>query len=128
MRGCYTAKMPMLADLDDPEPSRARGLVLGLVVMVPLTLGIGYFLLPALRSAIVGGAADLDSRLRREDAYMEAVCGPALVVERDEGLCKCVLGAEYPSLDCHGPFLTWSLDRMGETCADPTTFETALSF
>ena len=52
----------------------------------------------------------------------------ALVVDRDEDACKCILGTEYPSLDCLAPFAVWLTDRQVERCEDPKTFEASVSF
>ncbi|MHC4393105.1 MAG: hypothetical protein ACYTFT_07940 [Planctomycetota bacterium] len=120
--------MPMMADLQDPPRSRARGFLIGLTVAVPLVLLIGLWLLPFLHAQLVGGAEDFDARLRQEDAYMHGVCNEALVVDRDEALCSCALGAEFPSLDCRAPFMRWSLDRQSEQCADTSIAAEAVSF
>jgi hypothetical protein len=120
--------VPTLADLDDPRPSRARPLLLAALVVAPLTAGTGYVLLPTMRASIVGGAAEFDDRLRLEDSYLEQICAEAMDLERDESLCKCVLAMEFPSLDCRGPFLAWSLDRMVEACSAEATHEASLSF
>lgn len=120
--------MPMMADIDDPPQSRARGILLGLVVGIPIVLVIGLWFLPALHAQLVGGAAEFDERLRQEDAYMHALCNDALDVDRDENLCSCALGAEFPSLDCRAQFMAWSLDRQYEQCQDEAAREQALSF
>jgi hypothetical protein len=120
--------MPMLADLDDPPSPRWKGLVFGFLLAIPVTATAGVFGLPVLRAAIVGSAQDFDVRLRQEDAYMQAVCTEALVIERDENLCACVLAVEVPALDCHGPFLEWSLERMHETCSDRGVADEAVAF
>lgn len=120
--------MPMLADIDDPPRSQVPGVLLGILVVAPFVAAAAYFGLPALRAAVVGAMNDYDDRLRQEDAYMTAVCTDALVLERDEELCECALAIEYPSLDCRAPFLAWSLERQFESCADPDTRKTAISF
>lgn len=119
--------MPMLADLDDPRPSRARGFLIGAAIAVPLGLVFWWFASSFLPGLILDNAVEYDARLRQEDAYMQGVCGN-MDLARDESLCKCVLAVEYPSLDCRLPFMAWSLDRMVERCADQATFDGALSF
>lgn len=119
--------MPMLADLDDPRPSRARGFLIGTAVAVPLGLLFWWFATSFLPGLILDNAVEFDARLRQEDAYMQTVCAD-MDIARDEQLCECVLAVEYPSLDCRLPFMHWSLERMVETCADPATFDQALSF
>jgi hypothetical protein len=119
--------MPMLADLDDPRPSRAPGFMIGAVIAVPVGLVIWWAASTWLPGLILGNAVEYDARLRNEDAYMQAVCAD-MDLARDESLCECVFAVEYPSLDCRLPFMHWSLERMVETCADPTTFDGALSF
>jgi hypothetical protein len=119
--------MPMLADIDDPRPSRVPGLLIGAVIAIPVGLGFWWVANTWLPSLILGNAVDYDARLRNEDAYMQGVCGN-MQLPRDESLCECVFAVEYPSLDCRLPFMHWSLERMMETCADPATFDTALSF
>lgn len=120
--------MPMLADLDDPPRSRTRDLLVGVAVAVVLVSLVVLFLLPRLVAVIVGNASDYDQRLRAEDAYMQLLCTQAMVLERDESLCKCALAVEVPSLDCRQPFLRWSLDRHHEACADPETHKRSLTF
>ncbi len=120
--------MPMLADLDDPPRSQVPGVLLGILIVAPFVAVAAYFGLPALRAAVVGAMDDYDDRLRKEDAYMKAVCADAMILERDEELCQCVLAIDYPSLDCRAPFLAWSLERQFESCADPQTRESAISF
>jgi hypothetical protein len=120
--------MPMLADIDDPPRSRLPGILLGLLLGLPVAGVCAWLILPPLIGAVVGSAADFDKRLRQEDQYMKTLCDEALVVARDEALCKCIWAVEFPSLDCHAPFLRWSLDRHRESCADPETRRGALSF
>lgn len=120
--------MPMLADLEEPHRSRTRDLVVGTAVGLLIVSLVVWFLLPRFVAAIVGNASDYDQRLRAEDGYMQTLCTEAMVLERDESLCKCVLAVEVPSLDCRPPFLRWSLDRHHEACADPDTHRRALSF
>lgn len=120
--------MAILAHLDDPPRPRWPGIVVGLALAVPVGAAIVLWVIPALLNAVLGGARDLDGRLRAEDGYMKGVCTEALDPDRDEQLCGCVLGTEYPSLDCQLPFRRWTLARQGETCADPQTHEAAKSF
>ncbi|GEM_PF-1231848 len=119
--------MPMMADLDDPPSPRWRFLLVGFAIALPLGALFLSFALPALRMAIVGGAESLDARLRVEDAYMKGVCTEALVLERDESLCKCALAVEFPSLDCRQPFMRWSIERQHEQCSSGAD-ETAIAF
>lgn len=120
--------MPMLADLDDPPRSRLPGLVVGVVVAAPVVALIAWLLLPPLIGAMVGSAKDFDARLRQEDGYMQGLCAEAMQPARDAKLCQCVWAVEFPSLDCHGPFLRWSLDRHRDGCADEDTARQARSF
>lgn len=120
--------MPMLADLDHPPRSRTRDLLVGGAVALVIVSLVVLLLLPRLVAVIVGNASDYDQRLRAEDAYMQTLCTEALVLARDEALCKCVLAVEVPSLDCRQPFLRWSLDRHHEACADPETHKRSLTF
>lgn len=120
--------MPMLADLDDPPRSRLPGLVVGVVVAAPVVALIAWLLLPPLIGAMVGSAKDFDARLRQEDGYMQGLCAEVMQPARDEKLCQCVWAVEFPSLDCHGPFLRWSLDRHRDGCADGGTARQARSF
>jgi hypothetical protein len=119
--------MPMLADIDDPRPSRARGFLIGAAIAVPLGLVFWWFASDWLPGLILGNAVQYDERLRQEDAYMQSVCAN-MQLPRDESLCECVLAVEYPSLDCRLPFMHWSLQRMTETCADEASFEQHLKF
>ncbi len=118
----------MLADIDDPPRSRLPGVLLGMLVAAPLVALVVMYVVPMLVGSVLGGAQNLDERLRLEDGYMTAVCGGAMNIERDHDLCECVLAVEFPSLDCQGPFLAWSVDRQSEACSDPTTERAALSF
>lgn len=119
--------MPMLADIDDPRPSRVRGFLIGAAIAIPLGLGFWWFASSYLPKLILDNAVEYDARLRQEDAYMQAVCAN-LDLERDENLCKCVMAVEYPSLDCRPPFMHWSLERQIEVCSDESTYQSALSF
>lgn len=121
--------MPVLAHLDDPPQSRARGLLLGFAFALPVAAVFVFWVIPTLVDAILGGARGLDSRLRQEDAYMQALCGSdGFDVERDDGLCGCVLATEYPSLDCQYAFKHWTLERQAEFCSVPEQHERSLSF
>lgn len=118
----------MLADLDDPPPSRVRGILIGIGVGSAVALALGLWFLPSLHAQLMGSAEGFDARLRQEDAYMQGLCNEAISLERDEALCACALAAEYPSLDCRIPFMDWTLQRQHEQCADASTQRTALSF
>ncbi len=122
--------MPTLADIDDPRPSRARGFLIGTAVAVPFGILFLWFVLNVLPKAILGTAMEFDSRLRQEEAYMTAVCGnlDEQSLERDESLCECVLAVPYPGIDCHMPFMFWTLQRMAKSCTNPETHAEALSF
>jgi hypothetical protein len=117
----------MLADLDDPRPSRARGFLIGAIIAIPAGVLFWWVASTVLPRVILGNAVEYDARLRNEDAYMQAVCAN-MTIPRDESLCECVLAVEYPSLDCRLPFMHWTLERQVEACADPATFDSALSF
>jgi len=120
--------MPMLADIDDPPRSRLSGFLTGALIGLPVVGLIAWLILPSLQGAILGGARDFDDRLRKEDAYMQGVCGEAFEIKRDDALCGCVWVAEFPSLDCQHRFQRWRLDRAHETCADETARKGALSY
>lgn len=120
--------MPMLADLDDPPRSRTRDLLLGALLGLPIVGLVAWLLLPSLAAMVQGGADQYDQRLRAEDAYMQALCGEAMVLPRDEELCGCVFAVEFPSLDCRGSFLAWSLQRHLLACEDPDTRRASLAF
>lgn len=120
--------MAILAHLDDPPRSRWPGMLVGLALAIPVGAVFVVWIIPALVDAVLGGARDLDGRLRAEDAYMRALCTEALDPDRDETLCGCALGTEYPSLDCQLPFRQWTLARQHESCSVPATFEAAKSF
>jgi hypothetical protein len=121
--------MVMLADLDDPPQSRRRGLTIGILLAVPLSGFGAAFALPHLHAAIVTSSAEFDARLRLEDGYMQGVCSePTFSEPRDLELCSCVLAVDVPSLDCRGPFMTWSLERQAEQCDAADMRDTALAF
>jgi hypothetical protein len=117
-----------LADLDQEPYSRKRGLLIGAAIAIPVTLAVGVFVLPRIRAAIINAAADHDARARERDAYMQALCTEALVVDRDEDTCKCILGTEYPSMDCMSGFNVWLVDRQVERCADEAVFNQSVAF
>jgi hypothetical protein len=120
--------MPMLADLDNPPRSRARDLLLGFLVGLPIVGLVAWFIVPGIFGVITGNADTYDQRLRAEDGYMQTLCTTAMSLPRDEDLCKCVLASEVPSLDCRPPFLRWSLDRHTAACADAETHRRSLTF
>jgi hypothetical protein len=118
----------MLADLDDPPPSRVRGLALGALLGLPIVAVLAAVGLPALHARVIGEARDFDARLDHEDTYLLGLCSEALVVERDERLCGCVLAAGRPAMDCRTPFLEWSLGRQAERCVEPSLRTAAPGF
>ncbi len=120
--------MPILAHLDDPPRSRWPGMLLGVALALPVGWVMAAWVIPSLVNAVLGGARDLDSRLRAEDGYMQALCSEALDPSRDEQLCGCVLGTDYPSLDCQLPFRMWTLQRQHEACSDPAVLSSNKSF
>lgn len=120
--------MAILAHLDDPPRPRWPGILIGLALALPIGAAMALWVIPALVDAVLGGARDLDGRLRAEDGYMRALCTEALDPDRDQSLCGCALGTDYPSLDCQLPFRQWTLARQAEACSDPATFDAAKSF
>ncbi len=120
--------MPMLADIDDPPRSRVPGLIVGVLVAAPIVAMFATWFIPAFVGTILGGARDLDARLRETDAYMRELCDGAIDLERDEALCGCVIGVEFPSLDCRPHFNEWALELQSDRCADETTHDESLSF
>jgi hypothetical protein len=118
----------ILAHLDDPPRPRTRGLLIAGLIAAPVAGLFLFWLIPTMVAAILGGARDLDSRLRAEDGYMQALCTDAMDLARDESLCECVLATEYPSLDCQPHFRHWTLARQGESCSDADVHAQALSF
>lgn len=114
-------------DLREP-PSRRKGIMIGLAIAAPLTLLFFGIVLPYFYSMIVGGAASLDQRVAVEGAYMQRLCSEAMVLERDETLCKCALASELPGIDCRPHFDAWTFARQQEQCADASTKDKALSF
>jgi hypothetical protein len=120
--------MRFLADVDQPPRSRARGLLFGAVVALPVAAILVGWLIPTAIGSILGGAEQLDARLRATDAYLGTLCSERLEPGRDEDLCGCVLAMEFPSMDCRAPFNLWALDRQRETCAQPDVRATALSY
>lgn len=121
--------MPVLAHLDDPPRPRTRGLLIGVVLALPVAALFVLWVIPTLVDAVMGGARDHDARLRAEDSYMKALCGgEAFSLERDEALCGCVLGTDYPSLDCQFTFKHWTVARQGDHCSVPENRQRSLSF
>lgn len=120
--------MAILAHLDDPPQRRGRGLLVGFLIALPVAGLFLFWLVPTLVGMVLGGARDLDSRLRAEDGYMQALCSSAMDLSRDESLCECVLATEFPSLDCQASFRHWTLARQQESCSDEATHTAALSF
>lgn len=120
--------MPFLADLDQPPRSRTRGFVIGFLIGIPIIAVMVIWVIPALVGSVLGGAKDFDVKLRQQDAYMRTLCTAGFVEGRDDALCSCALGTEYPSLDCAPRFLTWRLEVQGERCSDAATRETAPDF
>jgi hypothetical protein len=117
-----------LADLDQEPHSRWPGLLLGAAIALPVALAVGAYVLPRLREAIVQAALDHDTHARDRDAYMNQLCTTALVVERDEAVCGCILGAEFPSMDCMDGFFVWLTDRQINRCEESATFDEAVGF
>ncbi len=120
--------MPMLADIEDPPRSRVPGLILGAVLALPLVGVIAYFVIPTFVGVILGGAKDLDARLRATDGYMKELCAGQIDMDRDEGLCGCVIGVEFPSLDCRPHFNAWAADVQAVPCGDEDTRKASLSY
>ena len=65
-------------------PAVLDAVLVGLALAVPVGVVMVAWVIPALVNAVLGGARDLDGRLRAEDAYMQALCTTALDPERDE--------------------------------------------
>ncbi len=107
--------------------SRTRDFLVAAVVALPVLALIVSLLVPWLVSNVLGGAGQLDAKLRQENAYMQAICG-SMAIDRDEALCACVLATEVPSLDCSIPFMTWTLARQHERCGDDATRTRSVSF
>jgi hypothetical protein len=120
--------MPMLADLDDPPRSRVPGMVLGLLLAIPVVAVFAVWLIPMAIGTILGGARDLDERLRANDAYMRELCELGYVEARDAELCNCVWAMEVPSLDCRPQFNHWAVQQQAVACADPVTRDAALTY
>ena len=118
--------VPFLADIDDPPPSRVPGLIFGAIIALPVVGAIAFFLIPLGIGAILGGASDLDERLRANDAYMRELCGVAYVQDRDETLCDCVWMMEFPALDCGARLNVWSVQQ--QTAACEADFDAHLSY
>jgi len=110
--------MPMLADIEDPPRSRVPGMVLGLILAAPIVAVFAVWVIPSFVGAILGGASDLDERLRATDGFMRELCAGQIDQERDEGLCGCVWGVEFPSLDCRPHFNAWAADLQHTRCEE----------
>jgi hypothetical protein len=109
--------VPFLADIDNPPPSRLPGLIFGAIVALPIVGAIAFFFIPMGVGAIVGGASDLDERLRANDAYMRELCGVAYSQDRDAQLCECVWTMDFPALDCGSRFDVWAVEQQQPACA-----------
>ncbi len=120
--------MPMLADIDEPHKSRVPGLILGVVLALPVIAVCVVWVIPTFVGTVLGGARDLDERLRATDRYMRELCGGQIEPERDEGLCGCVWSVEFPSLDCRPHFNAWATDLQFSRCAEPKLHDAALSY
>jgi hypothetical protein len=121
--------VPVLAHLDDPPRPRTRGLIIGLLLAMPVAAVFVVWVIPTLVDAVMSGARNHDARLRAEDSYMTALCGSdAFDLERDEALCGCVLGTDYPSLDCQFAFKHWTVARQGDFCSVTENHQRSLSF
>lgn len=120
--------MPMLADLDDPPRSRVPGMVIGILIALPIVAVFAGWVIPVAVGTILTGAADLDERLRANDAYMRTLCETSYLEERDAELCGCVWAVEIPSLDCGPQFNLWAVQVETAVCQDPTSRDVALSY
>lgn len=115
-------------DSQQPPPPRTKGVFIGIAIAAPLTLLFFGVVLPYFYSMIVGGAANLDQRVALEGEYMQRLCSEALVLKRDETLCKCALASELPGIDCRPQFDAWTFARQQEQCSKAELQEQALSF
>jgi hypothetical protein len=120
--------MPSLADLREPARPRRLGFLVGLAVAAPVVFGIAAFALPFAYGLIRQTVRDFDARLRLEDAYMQALCASAYDPSRDEQLCGCVQQVDFPSLDCRGRFLEWTITEQQTQCADGAIRPDAVGF
>ena len=118
----------MLADIEDPPHSIWPGLLKGFLIAAPIIGTIAYFALPSAYSMIMQGAASTDQRVALEGNYMQEVCSSAMVLARDESMCKCALASEDPGIDCQAPFLRWTIARQGEQCMNPELHAESLGF
>ncbi len=118
----------MLADIDDPPKSRARGLIFAFFVAIPIAAVFGLWLIPTFVGSIVGGARDLDDRLRANDAYVQELCATGYDAARAETLCNCVWAMEFPSLDCRPQISRWSLAQQQTACSEDGIRDTSLQF
>lgn len=120
--------MPNLAELELPPRPRGPDQLRAALIAAPLVALCAYFGLPFLHAVVLGGAADLDARMARTDAYVQQVCGTAMQFPRDEKLCGCVLAADYPALDCQHQIRPWMLARQSEQCAAEAVRKDALTY
>lgn len=120
--------MRFLADVEQPPRSRLPGLIVGFVVAIPLVGMVVGWLVPAAIGAILGGAQELDARLRATDAYLTELCSGAMEPGRDEELCGCVLAVEFPSLDCRAAFNEWAIAQQSAACTVEETRQASLSY
>ena len=118
----------MLADIDDPPRSRVPGMLLGVLLAAPVVAAFAAWVIPTFVGTILGGARDLDARLRATDRYMNELCSGQIDVERDEGLCGCVWGVEFPSLDCRPHFNAWATELQQTRCDEGDTRKSSLSY
>ncbi len=115
MRYPWGAVSVVLATEGNPR-ARRRDLLLGLSVAAVAAVVVFGVAVPWFVGTILGGASDLDARLRAEDRLMNAACADP-VPQRDDALCGCVLAVPYPSLDCQDRFRPWLAARVAEQCA-----------
>jgi len=59
---------------------------------------------------------------------MQALCASAFDPARDARLCGCVQQVDFPSLDCRGPFLEWTIEEQRTQCADGSVRPDAIAF
>lgn len=118
----------MLADIDDPPRSRLPGMLVGILLATPIAAVLALWLIPMAVGSILGGARDLDDRLRANDAYVRQLCDLGYVETRDAELCNCVWAMEIPSLDCRPQFNVWAVQQQTAACQDPAAREAALSY
>ncbi|RMG99818.1 MAG: hypothetical protein D6705_02055 [Deltaproteobacteria bacterium] len=95
---------------------RRRDLLLGLVIAGAAAALVFGVAVPWFVGVVLGGASDLDARLRAQDRLMQTVCVDP-VPGRDDALCGCALAVPFPSLDCQDRFRPWLAARVAEQCA-----------